>query len=143
MNERLLTPQSLWFSKRTARKGRGGVLGTGKRASLFFCILMTLVLPLSSSARLNPSRPLEARFLVTLNGFHVIHQTKENAVETDGAFDEIRLMTNTYVINSDGAVVAQRAFKSAVMCDGTFRDPDNLGVWQLANRRGFKAGDDF
>jgi hypothetical protein len=80
-----------------------------------------------------------------MNGFHVGHQTKDSALDTDGSFDEIRLMTNTYVINSSGVIVSQHAFKSQVLCDGKFRDPDGLPILplNLGSRRGFKAGDDF
>lgn len=119
--------------------------------SLQYCIGLLLIGAVMFSsltlkhtkAHLNSSIPMEASFRVTMNGFHVHHETKDNALETDGRFDEIRLMTNIYVINSKGEVVPQRSIKSSVMCDGTFRDPDGIRTFRLEGGRGFKAGDDF
>jgi hypothetical protein len=125
--------------------------GTGNRSAAFlvaplFLILTALALwSPSSSAHLNSAVPLEATFRVTLNGFRVSQPTWDNALETDGASDEIRLMTNTYMVNPRGILGNQRAFKSAVICDGKFRDPDGLTTVEpiLGSRRGFKGGDGF
>jgi len=124
----------------------------GNRAAAFlivpiFLILVALALwSPSSSAHLNPAPPpLEASFRVTLNGFLVQHETKDNAFQADGSFDEIRLMTNTYIFSPGGNLVSQRSFKSAVICDGKFQDPDRIATTdtRLGSRRGFKGGDAF
>lgn len=48
--------------------------------------------------------PNRARFRVTLNGFHVTHQTVDDALERDGAGDEAFLRENSFKIDSAGAV---------------------------------------
>ena len=128
---------SSWFRR------KGNRATTLFVASLFLIVIALLSPP--SSAHLNSPVPLEASFRVTLNGFQVLHETWDNALQTDGSFDEIRLMTNTYMINPGGILVNQRSFKSAVICDGKFQDPDRLATIDpnLGSRRGLKGGDGF
>ncbi len=112
-------------------------------ALVIMALMFSFVTISRTSAQSTSSSPPQGWFRVTLNGFHVMHETKDTALGLDGTFDEIRLMSTYFLINSSGAVVSQSSFKSKVICDGKFVDPDNLGTLTFPERRGLKAGDDF
>jgi hypothetical protein len=63
--------------------------------------------PRTSSPGESP-RPFAGSFRVTLNGYSVNHQTRDNAFETDGVGDEVTLVFNTAIIDSTGRFVPRR-----------------------------------
>jgi len=55
-----------------------------------------------------PVRPFSGSFRVTLNGYSVNHQTRDDALERDGVGDEVTLVLDTATIDSGGRFVPLR-----------------------------------
>jgi len=95
--------------------------------------------PQPGTPRTNGSQT--GRFLVTLNGFHVNHQTKDDALERDGVGDEVYLISPTlFLCNPTGIVDGGGGFGPV---HGQKRDPGTVQAGSATPTGGLRTGDSF
>lgn len=61
-----------------------------------------------TSTSTGPPRPLASSFRVTLNGYRVDHQTRDDALERDGVGDEVSLVLDLATVDSSGTFELRR-----------------------------------
>ena len=95
-------------------------------------LVATSGLTLTEANRLRPGRDsstavsaqvqdVRGLFRVTLNGFTVIHETKDDPLEGDGRRDEVYIVAEVWTFDKDANTTLRRSLRSAVMGDNTNR----------------------
>lgn len=81
-------------------------------------------------------------FRVTLNGFSVIHETKDDPLEGDGRRDEVYIVAEVWMFDKAGNSTLRRTLRSAVMGEKTTNRPERVpaGSGQPGIFGGFVGG---
>lgn len=96
--------------------------------------------PASSSSAASP--PAQGRFRVTITGFTVDQETRDDALQRDGKGDEVYLYTDVAVLNPQGRMIDQKKLRTVTMGDVNGW-PDRLRAGTRSPKGGLETGDQY